>query len=865
MTGQTVSHYRILERLGGGGMGVVYRAEDTRLKRTVALKFLSPELTKDDRAKQRFINEARAASQLDHPNICTIHEIEETDDGQLFLVLSCYDGETVRERLERGPMPVDEAIGFAVHVAKGLSKAHEKGIIHRDIKPANIFLTDDGRAKILDFGLAKLAGQTRLTRAGGTMGTVAYMSPEQAHGDEVGPQSDLWSLGVVLYEALSGVAPFPGDRPESVLYSVVHEEPPELRSLRQDVPAALEAIISKCLDKDPSERFASADELVSALESVRDGRSSGSSLIDVGSTTMIEREPRRRAGLGAGIAVLVLAFAGLFGTPGGRQLVGRLFGGARLPELRQIAVLPFVAAGETDEAFARGLSYYLGSRLGALESLDDRFRVIPADEVLKFNVRNPEQARGVSGATLALLGTVERQESKLAVAFELVDTATSRRLASWEDRDDLANIASFQDDPVAQVARRLGLEPPMRSRGGIVEGGTTVPGAFESYVTGLGWLHVDTSDTTGHLTEAIANLEGAVSRDPSFALARADLARAHWEAYLASKDPEEATLAGKSARLATDLDDSLPAAHVVTGLVAGHEGRYDDAVKQFRLALEAEPTNVDARRQLADTAMTAGDYELTEVTYREAVDDRQEHWWPHFALGWFYYARGRYDDALRVLSEAAALAPGNPDVYTMIGLVYRAQDRLDEAWAMMEKSAEVAPSPLAYSNLGTLYFERARYADAARMYEKALDLDNSGYVTWGNLASAYDIIPNSEDRATECYAKALDLAREELKLRSDNPVLLSLAASYTAELGDTLDAMSYIERAVALEVNDEEVEFRIGIAYEALGRRVEALDWIEKALMNGCSRELVESAPSLRELCSDERYRALARRVDASS
>jgi serine/threonine protein kinase len=217
MIGQTISHYKILEKLGEGGMGVVYKAEDTKLGRKVALKFLPPYLTRDSEAKTRFTQEAKAASALDHPNVCTIYEVGETGEGQLFIAMACYEGEILKERIARGPLPLEEAIDIAQQIGRGLTKAHAKEIVHRDIKPANIFVTDDGLVKILDFGLAKLVGQTRLTRKGTTMGTVAYMSPEQAHSEEVDHRTDVWSLGVVLYEMVTGELPFRGEHEQATI------------------------------------------------------------------------------------------------------------------------------------------------------------------------------------------------------------------------------------------------------------------------------------------------------------------------------------------------------------------------------------------------------------------------------------------------------------------------------------------------------------------------------------------------------------------------------------------------------------------------------------------------------------------------
>ena len=269
LAGQIVAHYRVVELVGGGGMGVVYKSEDLRLNRTVALKFLPPELTRDPEAKARFLQEARSASVLDHPNICTIHEVGETDDGRLYLAMPCYDGETLRKRIERGPLPIDEATDIAQQIARGLSKAHRHGIVHRDIKPANLMVTSDGVVKILDFGLAKLAGSAAITRTGSSVGTPAYMSPEQARGEEVDHRADLWSLGVVLYEMVAGRRPFRGEHEQAVLFSLLNERPRPLHELRSDAPPELERIVDGLLTKEPGDRYPSVDGPLGDLTALR--------------------------------------------------------------------------------------------------------------------------------------------------------------------------------------------------------------------------------------------------------------------------------------------------------------------------------------------------------------------------------------------------------------------------------------------------------------------------------------------------------------------------------------------------------------------------------------------------------------------
>ena len=269
MIGTTVSHYKILEKLGGGGMGVVYKAEDLKLDRAVALKFLPPELTLDPEAKERFVHEAKAASSLQHHNICTIHDVDHTPDGQMFIVMDLYEGETLKSRIAKGKLRIEEAVDLAIQIAQGLQKAHEKGIVHRDIKPANILVTPEGVAKIVDFGLAKLSGATKVTKTGSTLGTVAYMAPEQLQASEVDARADIFSLGVVLYEMLTGKTPFRGDHEAALMYSILSEEPESLQHYITDVPSELIHIVSRALEKSPANRYKTMDDLLIDLKRLR--------------------------------------------------------------------------------------------------------------------------------------------------------------------------------------------------------------------------------------------------------------------------------------------------------------------------------------------------------------------------------------------------------------------------------------------------------------------------------------------------------------------------------------------------------------------------------------------------------------------
>jgi serine/threonine protein kinase len=298
MLGKTISHYKIIEKLGGGGMGVVHKAKDTKLDRIVALKFLPSHMLADKEAEQRFISEAKAASSLDHPNICTIHDINKTEDDQFYIVMGYYTGETLKKKLDNGPLQNDTAINYATQIAAGLTRAHEAGIIHRDIKPANIIITDRDEIKILDFGLAKTSSEPSITKLGSTIGTVSYMSPEQSKGNNVDNRTDIWSLGVLLYQMLSGSLPFQGDYDQAIIYSILNEEPALLNSL----PEELEKILSKSLQKNPDDRYNNLNEMLDDLKKLK--------RTDVHQTT--ENKPSRTRNLKAfivsSIVVSILAF-----------------------------------------------------------------------------------------------------------------------------------------------------------------------------------------------------------------------------------------------------------------------------------------------------------------------------------------------------------------------------------------------------------------------------------------------------------------------------------------------------------------------------------------------------------------------------
>ncbi|MFQ5641337.1 MAG: protein kinase [bacterium] len=522
MVGRLISHYKILEELGRGGMGVVYKAEDTKLKRTVALKFLPPELTRDSEAKKRFIHEAQAASSLDHNNICTVHEIDETDDGQMFIAMACYEGESLKQKIERRPLKVETAIDMAVQIAQGLDKAHEKKIVHRDLKPANVLVTEDGVAKIVDFGLAKLAGQTMLTLEGTTLGTVAYMSPEQAEGQVVDHRTDLWALGVVLYEMLTGKLPFGGEYAQTVIYSIVNEDPEPITGLRTGVPLELERIVNKCLQKESSARYQHADELLVDLKALQEAEKSGVSKVQTQSLAKVSN--LRKVAVPAILSlVAIVAIVGYFLLTRGEKP-------GTIDQQNSIAVMYFenLTGDPALDWIEAGMVEMLTANLGRFENLNvlssqrlfDIMRQVSGKEATQIDRVTASRIAKKAGVRTMLLGSVIGTPEQMRLNTQLVEVATGRLVGSEVlDAGADRSLFSVVDSLTHQVAGRLDIQSPDQP----VEVNTAYtltnsPEALHMYVEGIQALY------RSRHTSAIAHFEAAVKADSTFAMAYYHLA-----------------------------------------------------------------------------------------------------------------------------------------------------------------------------------------------------------------------------------------------------------------------------------------------------------------------------------------------------
>ncbi len=884
--------YRINGEIGRGGMGVVYEAEDLRLKRPVALKFLPAELTDNPEARQRFVHEAQAASILDNPHICTIHEIGEGEDGRMFIAMALCHGESLRTMIRRGPVAPAEALSLAAQVAEGLAAAHAAGIVHRDIKPANILVTREGTARIADFGLAKIAGEARLTRDGRAVGTVAYMSPEQLQGAEVDARSDVWSLGVVLYEMLTGRLPFRGDNEHSLAYAIVNAGTPSFEGLLPGPPPGCAEVLERALAPDPAGRYASAVELAEALEAVSEGAGySGHVHVVTGERkdqgrTAARPGPRARRRTGfralppvARVSIvlstlLVLLVAGvLSGLP---RRIGVLLGLAPSAEgaPRHITIFDPIPLGDdaSDRVLAAGLAEYLRVRLDALARPSCSW-VTPAGDLSTYGVQEASDALRVLGSNFVLTGTLKRNGDNLSLTLDALDPARAVRLASVQKSDHLGNIATWRDDLVRDTAAAIGLTPGPRSSqppsasaplaAPSTPAATTVPGAFEAYIRGLGHLVSSNEGPTGPASpayaaavqSAIAALEESVRLDPSFTEAWIDLAEACRHMAVPGKDLAPAARAESLIRTVLAANDLSARAHLVLGVTLRDLGRDADAGPELERAVALDPLYYEAWIKLAHFYDNANQPAKAETAYQAAIKARPGYWAGQAFLAIHHFYRGEYEKARDQLDTASRLCPGNIIVLNDLGAAHFRLDDYDRAAAVFERSNATKRNPDACANLGTLYYFSGRFADSVTMTETALGFPRSDfdYVIWGNLGDAYSFTPGSEAKAAAAYAKAVELAEEALVRDPNDARVRAILAVDLAKVGQADRARQTLEAVLQARPGDTAILLRSIFGYEILGDRDKAL---------GSLREYVKLKGPMGDIVRDPLLAALRRDPD---
>jgi len=718
MTGDVISHYKILEKLGEGGMGVVYKAEDAKLKRTVALKFLPIELTRDPEAKERFIHEAQAASALNHPNICSIHAIEEFE-GQQLLDMEFLDGNTLGAVLGQKELPISRVMEIVIQVAEGLNAAHKKGVVHRDIKPDNIMLTNDGLVKIMDFGLAKLKGSSKLTKSHSTLGTIAYMSPEQARGEDVDQRTDIFSLGAVLYEMITGRRPFKGEHEAAMMYSLLNEIPEPLARYKTNIPNELQRIIDKALSKKPSERYQHADEIIADLQRVRR------------ETSNIAASTTKKSKIHwiVTLMIVVLTVVGVYffypklaSTPANRK---------------SIAVLPFknLSSSKEDEYFSDGIAEDIRTQLSNIADL----KVISQQGVLRYknSDKSITEIGNELGVATVLEGSVQHAGNQVRINAQLIDASDESHI--WADKYDkeMTQIFSIQSEVAQKIAEMLRAKLLPTEKARIEKKPTNNTEAYQLYLKGR--FHWNKRTLANNKT-AIEYFTQAIEKDSQYALAYAGLASTYVllpEYAVPSK--EALPKADATARKALELDPTLAEPHTVMGLIKTYEWDWSDAEAEFKKAIELDPNSPTAHQWYSNYLSFLGRSEeaLAEIKCAQGLDPLSLI--INLCVGRILFEMGQFDRAIDQYKKILDLDPSFQWAYLYLGIVYEHQGEFDQAITAFKRAITLAGGDLeVLADLGHAYAKAGRKSDALEVLAKLLRYSKQGNSVSCEIALVYN-------------------------------------------------------------------------------------------------------------------------------
>lgn len=843
--GERIGRFQVLSELGAGGMGRLLRARDPRLGREVAIKLVAERLAQSPEHLARFEREARAASALNHPNIVTIYEIGE-HEGFPFLAMELVDGESLRSVLSEEERPVGRVVALAAELAEGLAAAHEAGIVHRDLKPENIMVTRRGGVKILDFGLAKLVSRPLeaehttaeaeiATRSGSVVGTVGYMSPEQARGLGVDHRSDQFAFGTILYEMLTGERPFRGATPLDTLSAILHHEPEDPSRRNPRIPGALGAIVRRCLAKAPEARWATTRELARALAAVRDevDRSGGGRAAPVFGRL---RSGRGRAAALAAAVLLLAGSAGIVWLLGDRSATGAP--GQAAAAVRRVAVLPFrdLSGRPAGALIGEGFAETVSARLGA----DAGLAVLPAPAVDEAAGDLAALARR-TGAEVLLRGSLQFEGERVRATFAVL-AADGRQLAAGAAEGSAARLFDLQDEVARRAAAALG-------------GGTpALPAVAEEDVAGDRYLealgHLRRYENEASVDAAIRILEELGGSAP----VQAALARAYLAKRTLTADRVWAERALEAGRRAAELAPDLGPVRETRGRLELLLGRPAEAAAEFRQALALQPNAVEAHLGLASALERQGLAAEAEAAYRRAIQIQPGWWATHSHLGVFQLLRGELAAAIESFRAAVRLSPDNTRALANLGAALQQAGRHEEAIAEYERSIAIRPTASALSNLGTCLFSLGRYGEAVPAYERALALQPERGVLWLNLGDALRWADPDGREAASAYRRAIELLAADVAVTPRDADARTGLALALAHSGEHARARSEADAALAADPEGAYTLYQVALVRLAAGEDEAGWELLARAAANGYPVSEMARDPELARLKSDPRF-----------
>jgi len=815
-SGDSIGPYLIQSPLGAGGMGHVFRARDTRLNREVALKQLSDPSLASDVARGRVLQEARAAARLSHPNIATIYDVLDTAEGPT-IVMEYVPGESLARHIARGSLPPARAIDIGAQIADGLAEAHARGIVHRDLKPANIQITPEGKAKILDFGIAQPAAGshghdqdstptvTAYVEAGRLAGTPAYMAPEQLGGGRADERTDIYALGVLLYETLTGRPPYPAGDLLSTAMAVVKGDAPPVSELVPATPPLLSAIVERAMARDPEDRFQTAGELAGALRQARKAIAHGRGGV----------APALAAGRPPAPMIALIALAAIILAVAGWQWLRYSNGAAVSARGSVLAVLPFAnATGDAlNDPIAVGLTDAVANRLSSLPSV----RLLSLDQAREAagTAAGAAAAAKTLGAGFVVEGDMRRAGQTLDVNVSLVAADGTRRTAG-RYTGDLAQVFDLHQRIAQGVIAALRAENVVSSGATPSPPQTTNQEAYADYAQAR--LFLERPDDVDH---AVRLFESAIAKDNRFARAYAGLGQAYWSKYRQTRDPVWTTKATTAILDALRIDPNQPEVRLSLAEMYQGVGRLDEAQQELRGVLEMQPWNDDAHRLIAGIHIERSQWDAAAAALGRAIELRPNYWRNHSELGYAHYQAGRYDDAVKAYTRVTQLQPDSALGYQALGAVHQTAGRLDEALASYTRGNAIRPRADIYANIGTIHFWQHQHAQAVEAYLRAMELDPNRPTYHANLGDAL-AKQRRHTQARDSYRRAVEEVRKQLGVNDRDAQNLARLALYLAKLEDRAAADEAITAALAQNAEDPQVTYHAAVVDALAGRQATA-------------------------------------------